>query len=138
LCRKTAQGKSIAEGKKLADAMAAPLFEAVTPIKIKEESMEIKNEPLDYFSETGMEEPIVDMYCPSTGTSRLLYQSTMSTYGGTRTHHAISDQSESTNQSFEKALTQSNKFVRNLSCDLCGEHVYSYFLSPLDQSKARE
>ncbi|GMR50621.1 hypothetical protein PMAYCL1PPCAC_20815, partial [Pristionchus mayeri] len=45
------------------------------PNDIKEESLEIKVEPIDDYNQ---EEPIADVYCPSTGISRPLDQSTSS------------------------------------------------------------
>ncbi|GMR52204.1 hypothetical protein PMAYCL1PPCAC_22399, partial [Pristionchus mayeri] len=41
---------------------------------VKEEPMEIKNEPIDEFDE--IEQPIADIFCPSTGTSRPIIHST--------------------------------------------------------------
>ncbi|GMR34817.1 hypothetical protein PMAYCL1PPCAC_05012, partial [Pristionchus mayeri] len=45
--------------------------------EIKEEPVEMKNEP---FVDCKQDEPIADMYCPSTGISRPLDQSTSSNY----------------------------------------------------------
>ncbi|GMR49862.1 hypothetical protein PMAYCL1PPCAC_20057, partial [Pristionchus mayeri] len=43
-------------------------------ISVREDSL--KNEPVDEFAGVKQEEPIADMYCPSTGSSRLFDHST--------------------------------------------------------------
>ncbi|GMS83413.1 hypothetical protein PENTCL1PPCAC_5588, partial [Pristionchus entomophagus] len=45
------------------------------PVEIKVEPLEIKEEPIDDFSDIKPEEPVVDVFCPSTGTSRPLNRS---------------------------------------------------------------
>ncbi|GMR34804.1 hypothetical protein PMAYCL1PPCAC_04999, partial [Pristionchus mayeri] len=40
----------------------------------KEDSMEFKDEQIDEFCDIKHEEPIADVFCPSTGTSRPLYK----------------------------------------------------------------
>ncbi|GMR57691.1 hypothetical protein PMAYCL1PPCAC_27886, partial [Pristionchus mayeri] len=45
------------------------------PSEAKEEPLDVKDEPTDDFSDINHDEPIADMYCPSTGTSRPFDQS---------------------------------------------------------------
>ncbi|GMR49384.1 hypothetical protein PMAYCL1PPCAC_19579 [Pristionchus mayeri] len=47
-----------------------PLFKNDQPKEIKEEPMEMKEEPIDEFTDIKQEEPVADLYCPSTGSSR--------------------------------------------------------------------
>ncbi|GMR30977.1 hypothetical protein PMAYCL1PPCAC_01172, partial [Pristionchus mayeri] len=43
--------------------------------EVREDPLDVKDEPIDDFSDFNHEEPIADMYCPSTGLSRPLDQS---------------------------------------------------------------
>ncbi|GMS83556.1 hypothetical protein PENTCL1PPCAC_5731, partial [Pristionchus entomophagus] len=45
---------------------------------IKEEPVEIKEEPIDDYDDIKQEEPMVDVFCPTTGTSRPIDQSSFS------------------------------------------------------------
>ncbi|GMR30957.1 hypothetical protein PMAYCL1PPCAC_01152, partial [Pristionchus mayeri] len=47
-----------------------PFFKNDQPDDVKEEPMEIKEETIDEFSDLKQEEPIADIFCPSTGNSR--------------------------------------------------------------------
>ncbi|GMR30975.1 hypothetical protein PMAYCL1PPCAC_01170, partial [Pristionchus mayeri] len=40
--------------------------------EVKEESLDVKDEPIDDFSDVNQEEPIFDIFCPSTGIARPL------------------------------------------------------------------
>ncbi|GMR43616.1 hypothetical protein PMAYCL1PPCAC_13811, partial [Pristionchus mayeri] len=61
-----------------------------TPREIKEESVEIKDDPIDDFSDINQEDPITDMYYPSTGTARPINQFTprMNCYVSSKTTSA--------------------------------------------------
>ncbi|GMR57703.1 hypothetical protein PMAYCL1PPCAC_27898, partial [Pristionchus mayeri] len=45
------------------------------PSEVKEEPLDVKDEPIDDFSDINHDEPIADIFCPSTGISRPLDQS---------------------------------------------------------------
>ncbi|GMR52233.1 hypothetical protein PMAYCL1PPCAC_22428, partial [Pristionchus mayeri] len=47
-----------------------PLFKSATSNETQEEQVEVKDKFLDDFADFKQEEPIADIYCPSTGTSR--------------------------------------------------------------------
>ncbi|GMS83062.1 hypothetical protein PENTCL1PPCAC_5237, partial [Pristionchus entomophagus] len=52
------------------------------PVEVKEEPVEIKQEPIDDFADFKHEEPMVDVFCPSTGISRPLNQQNHVSYEG--------------------------------------------------------
>ncbi|GMR34800.1 hypothetical protein PMAYCL1PPCAC_04995, partial [Pristionchus mayeri] len=54
---------------------SAQIKTLLTSSEIKEELDEIKDEPVDNLFDV-KQEPVADVYCPSTGSSRLLYQLT--------------------------------------------------------------
>ncbi|GMR38105.1 hypothetical protein PMAYCL1PPCAC_08300, partial [Pristionchus mayeri] len=47
-----------------------PLFKNDQPDEIKAKLEELKDEPVDEFPDIKQEEPMADIYCPSTGNSR--------------------------------------------------------------------
>ncbi|GMR49386.1 hypothetical protein PMAYCL1PPCAC_19581, partial [Pristionchus mayeri] len=63
-------GKEKEDDNSNSEAEDVQLFKNDQPYEIKEESMEIKEEPIDDFSDLKLEEPIADIFCPSTGSSR--------------------------------------------------------------------
>ncbi|GMR38189.1 hypothetical protein PMAYCL1PPCAC_08384, partial [Pristionchus mayeri] len=51
-----------------------PLFKNDQPNEVKVEPVDVKEEPIDEFDDIKQEEPIADIYCPSTGISRPIDQ----------------------------------------------------------------
>ncbi|GMR57635.1 hypothetical protein PMAYCL1PPCAC_27830, partial [Pristionchus mayeri] len=84
---------------------------------------EIKDEPVDEFADIKQEEPILDMYCPSTGTSRPHDKTNIGTSAGTVDI---------------ATAKRSKKRTYNRYCVMCEEKTSSFILTPIDPSKAKQ
>ncbi|GMR52245.1 hypothetical protein PMAYCL1PPCAC_22440, partial [Pristionchus mayeri] len=85
--------------------------------EIKGEPVEMKDELIDDFPLIKDSEPIADMYCPSTGTSRPIYQST-----------------SGINTGLSSDLMQLKKTEFSRKCVLCGEKTTRWLYSPISSS----
>ncbi|GMR57643.1 hypothetical protein PMAYCL1PPCAC_27838, partial [Pristionchus mayeri] len=90
--------------------------------ELKEEEIKYKDEPLDAFADFEHNEPIADVYCPSTGTSSALGESTITPSG------------LESNMNRSEAATKRTTYRY---CALCEEKTSSWVMTPIDPSEAK-